>query len=205
MCGVSDCIELDVNVIENLDVEVSISASKNPIESGETVVFTATSKNGGANAEYTFMVDGNIVQSGPENTYSSSSLADGQTITVEVTSSEQCVVNNTAQDALIIGVNFRPTLVAPTAFSPNGDNLNDEFRLYGPVDEIAEYSLKIYDRWGSQIFETKELSQGWDGQINGKPAPSGVYVWMADYTIRGSAVTPEGEVKQDKGTLMLIR
>lgn len=205
MCGVSDCMELDVNVIENLDVGVSISASKNPIESGETVVFTATPQNGGSAPEYTFMVDGTIVQSGPESTYTTSSLADGQTVVVEVLSSEQCVVNSTAQDALIIGVNFRPDLAAPNAFSPNGDNLNDEFKLVGPVDEIVQYSLKIYDRWGAQVFETRELSSGWDGQINGNPAPSGVYVWIADYTIRPSAVTPEGEVKQEKGTLVLIR
>lgn len=205
MCGVSDCLELDVNVIENLNVDVNISASKNPIESGETVIFTAEPQNGGANPEYTFMVDGNIVQTGPDNTYTTSAMADGQTVTVEVTSSEQCVVNSTAQDALIIGVNFRPALVAPTAFSPNGDNLNDEFKLYGPIDEISRYSLKIYDRWGTKVFETKELSKGWDGQINDKPAPAGVYVWMADYTIRGSAVTPEGEVKQDKGTLVLVK
>ncbi|MBU2649533.1 MAG: gliding motility-associated C-terminal domain-containing protein [Bacteroidetes bacterium] len=205
MCGVSDCREITVNVIENLDVQVGITASKNPIETGETVMFTASPQNGGTNPTYTFMVDGNVVKSGADNTYTTSSLADGQTVSVELHSSENCVISSTAYAEILVGVNFRPKLVAPNAFSPNGDQLNDVFMLKGPVDEIARYTLKIFDRWGARVFETSNIEEGWDGQINGSPAPAGAYIWMADYTIRGSAVTDEGETHKENGTFVLVR
>ena len=205
MCGVSQCAEVTVTVIQNLDVQVSINASKNPIEAGETVVFTASPQNGGSNPEYTWMIDGTVVQTGPENTYVSSSIADGQVISVELYSSEQCVLKNPVYNEILMGVNFRPTIHTPNAFSPNDDGKNDKFRVYGPVDEIIRFQLQIYDRWGAKLFETEDLQEGWDGTIDGKPAPAGVYVWIADYTIRPSAVVSEGETHQEKGNLVLVR
>jgi gliding motility-associated-like protein len=94
---------------------------------------------------------------------------------------------------------------APTAFSPNGDGKNDVFYVYGPVDEIVQFQLNIYDRWGTLVFKTNDLQEGWDGTFDGNLAPTGAYVWVADFTTRPSAVVVEGETKQEKGNFILLQ
>src|SRR5690606_16829124 len=60
-------------------------------------------------------------------------------------------------------------LYLPTAFSPNGDGLND---TYAPVYDCQPqfFEMSIFDRWGKVIFETTDYTKSWDGTINGRPA-----------------------------------
>lgn len=204
-CGPSACAQVTVDVIQNLDVQVNVTASQNPIEAGETVVFTATPQHGGSDPEYTWMVDGNIVQTGPQNTWASSAISDGQVVTVELTSSEICTLINPASGEILMGVNFRPSVHAPNAFSPNSDGKNDIFYIYGPIDEISEFQLFIYDRWGTLVFDTRDMQEGWDGTYKGSLAPTGIYVWVANFTIKPSAVVLEGETKKESGNFVLVR
>jgi gliding motility-associated-like protein len=71
------------------------------------------------------------------------------------------------------------TIFVPNAFTPNNDALNDYFQPYGM--NILAYDMKIFDRWGSMIFESKDLNFGWDGKVNGNKAPQGVYVYTMYY------------------------
>lgn len=85
----------------------------------------------------------------------------------------------------------------PNAFSPNGDGLNDLFRLPITVTKLNTFS--VYNRFGQLIFSTTNKSIGWDGRFKGKEQDPGSYVWMLDgYNIRG-------ERKQLKGNIILIR
>jgi gliding motility-associated-like protein len=75
----------------------------------------------------------------------------------------------------------------PTVFSPNGDGLNDYFTISGRRNLVNIAVLKIYDRWGNQLFEGKDLepgneSEGWDGMFRGEPMQPGVYVYAAELT-----------------------
>ncbi|MEI6766983.1 MAG: gliding motility-associated C-terminal domain-containing protein [Bacteroidota bacterium] len=72
------------------------------------------------------------------------------------------------------------TVWAPNCFTPNGDNINDYFGIWG--QNITNFKLYIYDRWGELVFESHELTHRWDGTINGKPAYDGVYTWIAFYS-----------------------
>jgi gliding motility-associated-like protein len=86
----------------------------------------------------------------------------------------------------------------PTAFTPNNDNLNETF---GVVDNTAlqYFNLQIYNKWGQIIFNSKDVTQKWDGTFKGKKMPNGPYVWMLNYTnIRGRKF-------YEQGTVMLIR
>ena len=65
------------------------------------------------------------------------------------------------------------SIYLPTAFTPNGDGLNDDFGAVG--EGIEAYQLIIYNRWGQIIFESKNINEKWDGNYNGKQAPPGVY------------------------------
>jgi gliding motility-associated-like protein len=62
----------------------------------------------------------------------------------------------------------------------------------------TEY-FRVFNRFGEQMFETKEWMKGWDGTLKGKPASSGTYVWM----IKG--LDKNGSVVEMKGTVILIR
>lgn len=65
-------------------------------------------------------------------------------------------------------------LFLPTAFTPNGDGLNDK---YAPVFDCQSqtFEMSIFDRWGKVIFQTKDEKEAWDGTINGQPAEAGFY------------------------------
>ena len=64
----------------------------------------------------------------------------------------------------------------PNVFTPNGDGVNDEFRIETDI-QVEVIDLKIFDRWGEQIFYTKSLRNSWDGTFRGQPAEAGVYVY----------------------------
>lgn len=81
----------------------------------------------------------------------------------------------------------------PTAFTPNGDDQNDYFKVEGKF--VAKCRLQIFNRWGEQIFETTDLQQGWDGTAKGSPAPQDTYIYRAIVeTIDGTQQTQRGSV-----------
>jgi gliding motility-associated-like protein len=89
-------------------------------------------------------------------------------------------------------------LFLPTAFTPNGDGQNDIFRLRTPNgQELLEF--RVFNRWGEEVFFTKNLSQGWDGTYRGAPAPAGSYVYFVRYK------NTMGIEKQLKGAVHLLR
>ncbi len=90
-------------------------------------------------------------------------------------------------------------IAVPNAFTPNGDGKNDY--LY-PLNAFSATNLefRVYNRYGQLVFETKDWSHKWDGTINGKPQPSGTYVWTLQYTDGAS-----GKYFSLKGTSTLIR
>jgi gliding motility-associated-like protein len=84
--------------------------------------------------------------------------------------------NCIAVDSIKIGYEACSSIFIPNAFSPNNDGANDVFRVLG--NNIFDFNLKIYNRWGAIIFETNQVETGWDGKYNGKEVSSGVYVWV---------------------------
>ena len=73
-------------------------------------------------------------------------------------------------------------IFVPDAFTPDnaGPNENNTFRPY--IVNNKTYSIKIYNRWGEKMYETTDLTKGWDGNFLGKPAQQGVYVHRIEVT-----------------------
>jgi gliding motility-associated-like protein len=91
-----------------------------------------------------------------------------------------------------------PYVFVPTAFTPNGDGLNDLIRPIAVGIKQINY-FAIYNRWGQLVFKTSINGHGWDGRIAGVPQGTNVFVWMVsaeDYT---------GKKFFRKGTVTLIR
>ena len=65
----------------------------------------------------------------------------------------------------------------PTAFSPNGDGVNETFRIYG--SGIRSYTLNVYDRWGEAVFAGSGAAPAWDGTLNGRILGKDNYIFVA--------------------------
>lgn len=77
----------------------------------------------------------------------------------------------------------------PSAFSPNGDGINDRFYLFTDGDISMINSFEIYDRWGTLIFQNQNFLpndelEGWDGRFRNKYSHSGIYVYKVEVTYR---------------------
>lgn len=102
-----------------------------------------------------------------------------------------------AIDSVDIIVNNESVLDVPNAFSP-GNNLNGEIKIVRRGIASLKY-FRIFNRWGTKVFETTDIDKGWNGQLNGEPQPMGVYV----YTVE--AVTNTGKRFIKQGNITLIR
>ncbi|RYY21294.1 MAG: gliding motility-associated C-terminal domain-containing protein, partial [Cytophagaceae bacterium] len=74
----------------------------------------------------------------------------------------------------------QPRLVMPTAFTPNGDGLNDVLELKGRY--LQNFVFIIVDRNGQEVFRATDRTQTWDGTTQGRPPVNGAYVWRLDLT-----------------------
>ncbi len=72
------------------------------------------------------------------------------------------------------------SLYVPNSFTPNGDTKNDLFKA-GYGDNVTEYQLKVFNRYGQIIFATTDKNKGWDGTYKGTAQPYGSYVWVIQY------------------------
>ncbi|HMT34912.1 MAG TPA: gliding motility-associated C-terminal domain-containing protein, partial [Chitinophagaceae bacterium] len=89
-------------------------------------------------------------------------------------------------------------VVVPNAFSPNGDGLNDIFRVTARKF-INVQEFKIFNRWGNEIFSTQDIKKGWNGTYKGVDQDPGVYY----YLIR--VAYPNGKTQFLRGDLTLVR
>lgn len=81
----------------------------------------------------------------------------------------------------------------PNAFSPNGDGLNDVFRIVTTGDENVP-GFAIFDRWGEMVFHSTKLTEPWDGTSNGKDQENGVYYYLLTAECEGVYETLYGTV-----------
>ncbi len=89
-------------------------------------------------------------------------------------------------------------IAVPNAFSPNNDGLNDRFRIITNGNQRIGTFI-ILNRWGQKMFETKDVTQGWDGTYMGVPQEMGTYYYYIKYTCTSS------DVFEKKGEVILIK
>lgn len=95
-----------------------------------------------------------------------------------ITDSRNC----TLIDSVILHEAKTCAFYEPNAFTPNGDGINDVFRLSEYCGGIIAYEMKIFNRWGNHIFTSRDITIGWDGKINGKEQSSDIYYYTVSYT-----------------------
>jgi len=98
----------------------------------------------------------------------------------------------------VINVAGNCYIAVPSAFTPNGDGLND---LLGPFNayKATDLLFRVYNRAGQMVFETRDWNRKWDGNVGNVKQGTGVYVWVLEYT------DPSQKRVALKGTSALIR
>lgn len=66
-------------------------------------------------------------------------------------------------------------LEVPNAFTPNGDGVNDVFRVKEGYESIVSFRAQVFNRWGRKLYEWNDPAGGWDGKSGGKDVPDGGY------------------------------
>jgi len=93
-----------------------------------------------------------------------------------------------------VSVNPEYTIFVPSAFTPDGDGVNDIFTAKGNAAESFE--MQVYDRWGGIVFESNSIDYGWDGKnVSGDWANNGLYLYrIATYDRNGRLWVYNGEL-----------
>jgi FOG: PKD repeat len=113
---------------------------------------------------------------------------------VSMVSVQGCVGRDTMQ----VWVVNQSALFVPSAFSPNGDGLNDFLKPLGVGYSDVRF-FRVFNRFGELVFNGEDFTRGWDGTYKGKPADVGVYFWLLGVTDRF------GKDAQMKGDVTLMR
>ncbi len=139
----------------------------------------------------------------PQSTYlwqNGSSLSNFNVMqpgTYSVDVSNTCGI--TSSSIVIVYENCDCKFYMPSAFTPNNDGTNDIFRPnYKCL--FSNYEMKVFNRWGQLIFNSKNPLNGWNGTYNNQQQPIGVYAWELVYK---DNLLAKKILK--KGTVMLIR
>lgn len=97
-----------------------------------------------------------------------------------------------------VTITVNNNIFIPTAFSPNGDGVNDVFKIVNfGFDEILEY--RIFDRWGKEVFNAMNGMAEWDGTYKGKVLEVGTYYYVIKISYKNSVA------KIQKGDITMIR
>jgi gliding motility-associated-like protein len=121
---------------------------------------------------------------------------------VEVTNSVGCAVTT---DIAVEAFCAEPLLYVPSAFTPDGNQLNEVWRVEGR--NLVEFELFVADRWGQILWQTNSLGDAWNGTGPGGEyyVDQGVYMWRARYRYM---LDPSGVMsgwEEQSGQVVIIR
>lgn len=141
----------------------------------------------------------NYLWSTGQNSYLINIKEEGE-YTVTATDNEGCSFTNSLivdeEDCYNVCIPF-----VSNSFTPNGDGVNDRFLpSFSQACNLIEYEFGIYNKWGKEIFTCIETTDYWDGNINGKKAPLGLYIWKLKYRL-----TDEIEYQEKIGVIIIVQ
>lgn len=138
------------------------------------------------------------------SSYSWQDFSNQPTFTIQQEGTYYVTVNippcNPVSDTVVVtACNCR--IYIPNAFSPNGDQNNDQFKPFIECNlPIENYEFRIFNRWGQLIFITNDISEAWDGTFKDEAQPIGSYFYTVNYL---NPETQEPDLR--KGDITLIR
>ena len=194
--GCDTTLQIELSQPEALDVELQADNLDDPatVIQGDSIVLNILASK----------PEGSIISVvwGPDSIGCSTCLStivrpmEQTTYSVRVTDENGC----TATDNLLVFVQQIQRVFVPTAFSPNGDGVNDMFYISAAQEVQKIKAMHIANRWGTVVFSRENFfpndpTQGWDGLFKGQPIQTGVYVYVAELEMaNGETVVVSGDV-----------
>lgn len=150
-------------------------------EMNNEVIFNNTSTNA-TNVHWDFGDNSSSIEETPIHLFN---VATGQNYLVEL------IVSNDlgCSDSTSILIVYEEELIyfVPNSFTPDDDEHNPVFLpILNDVVDSYNYQLLIFNRWGSVVFESKSIGDGWDGTFDGKPVQDGVYIWKLVFKMKNN-------------------
>ena len=150
---------------------------------------------------HTWLLDNEIVEEGTTFSFHAlTAAAPPYPLCLRVVSAEGCV----SQTCKNISVNEGWVIYAPNAFTPDMDGVNDAWRI-AVAGMIERFDLRVFDRWGQEVFATQDPEEHWVGEVQGGAyfAPATVYTWRLE--LAGRDVRGGTQVQVFEGHVSLLR
>jgi len=157
------------------------------------VPFQMTARNAGTHFEWSPSVG----LDDPSSAAPMATLTHDQEYHILISSQNGCSVIDTQFVKLNADSGNIVKVHVPTAFTPNGNNINDRLRPLGQISKIDYF--RVYNRWGNMLFQTSIIGEGWDGRYKGVAQQSDTYTWIL------SGKTTDGKPIRLSGKTVLIR
>ena len=110
-----------------------------------------------------------------------------ETYSLEISTPEGCIQN------LELAVNYQCRPYLPNIFNPDSFSANKSFGAFTPCG-LTNFSLSVFDRWGSLVFASNDQNQTWNGKLNGERIVPGVYTYMCEYSNDGKEELEAGQI-----------
>jgi gliding motility-associated-like protein len=164
-----------VNVTAESSVQINAGADQS-ILSGQSAQLNATASG----------ADTYLWTSSPEGTTLSSTTISNPVATPTATTTYTLTASNAAgckasDDVTVTVVSY--CIKVENAFTPNGDGINDLWKVYGSYDCLSNVKVNVFNRYGSKVYESKDYRNFWDGRYNGKPVPDGTYYAVIEFKL----------------------
>lgn len=175
--GADNGLNIIINSVVVPSVSISTTAT-NALCISPVVTFTASPLNGGTLPVYQWQRNSiNVGTNSPVYT-SSGAFMNGETISVILTSNAVCATPAVSQTNTVIAC---PAIEIPNVFTPNGDGINDVFKINLSGESLINFNVNIYDRWGILVFASSSINNKWDGRTtSGLKVESGTYFYVLD-------------------------
>jgi gliding motility-associated-like protein len=124
-------------------------------------------------------------------------------LSVVITSADSCTYELETYITVLFDSSSFDQIYIPNVFSPNGDGINDYWRIYSRLDNTFVNSITLFDRWGEFIFHKEKYVvnsfDGWDGTFRNKMMQPGVFAYVGEITLG------DGTRQKVKGNVTLIK
>ena len=173
-CSNTKTISQMIHVYENATADFSVDHYQTNIDH-PSFTFTNNSINSNLNS-WEFGDEINSIETNPTHTFKP--IAGTYEVTLIANNDHNCPDTSKMEIQIIEPLLF----YVPNTFTPDGDTYNEEFKpVMTSGFEPKSYNMQIYNRWGELVFQTTDISTGWDGRFIGEKVQDGTLTWVINF------------------------
>ena len=186
----SDPVTTTINATDIIPVPVAAFDATPTIPGSAAVPITVSFKNLSTNADsflWDFGDGATSTDANPQHTYTTKG-----SFTVKLTATNKGACSATISLGKLV-LRYDVVVFIPNTFTPNSDGINDDFGV--KITSLKNYRIQIFNRFGAQLYDARDLLKRWDGLYKGEPVPVGTYYYViTGTTLNDDALKEAGYV-----------